>query len=61
MKAEVSMQLRLPKEIRDALAADAANNHRSMNGHMIAILTERFRSLGLLPDSKAPSKCATRR
>jgi hypothetical protein len=45
MKAEVKMQVRLPTHIRDALAEDASNNHRSMNGQLIAILAEHFRSI----------------
>ncbi|WP_321810106.1 Arc family DNA-binding protein [Burkholderia sp. BCC1985] len=47
MKAEVKMQVRLPTEIRDALAQDAKNNERSMNGQIIAILKEHFRAAGL--------------
>jgi hypothetical protein len=45
MKAEVKMQVRLPVEIRDLLAEDARNNHRSMNGQLIAILAKYFRSI----------------
>lgn len=51
MKSEVKMQVRLPTAIRDALAEDARNNHRSMNGQLIAILTKHFRNVKL--DSEA--------
>jgi hypothetical protein len=56
MRQEVKMQVRLPVEIRDALAADARNNERSMNGQLIAILKERFRltSLGSEPNEARP-------
>lgn len=50
MKAEVKMQVRLPIEIRDALAQDAKNNERSMNGQIIAILKEHLRAVGLAGD-----------
>ena len=50
MKAEVKMQVRLPTEIRDALAQDAKNNQRSMNGQIIAILKEHLRAVGLTGD-----------
>jgi hypothetical protein len=57
MKAEVKMQVRLPAEIRDALAQDAKNNQRSMNGQIIAVLKEHFIATGLLsrPLHEAPS------
>jgi hypothetical protein len=51
MKTEVKMQVRLPTGIRDELAEDARNNHRSMNGQLLAILTKHFRSIKL--DSEA--------
>ena len=47
MRHEVKLQLRLPVEVRDALAVDARNNERSMNGQIIAILKEHFRGIGL--------------
>jgi len=50
MKAEVKMQVRLPTDIRDALAQDAKNNQRSMNGQIIAILKEHLRAVGLASD-----------
>ncbi|TAM50194.1 MAG: Arc family DNA-binding protein [Paraburkholderia sp.] len=56
MKHEVKMQLRLPVEIRDALAADARDNNRSMNGQIIAILKEHFRSIGVDTGSSSSSK-----
>ncbi|RDU99193.1 Arc family DNA-binding protein [Trinickia dinghuensis] len=52
MKAEVKMQVRLPTEIRDALARDAKNNERSMNGQIIAILKEHLRAVGLTRDQQ---------
>lgn len=55
MKAEVKMQVRLPTEIRDALAQDAKNNERSMNGQIIAILKEHLRAVGLTGDHKQPT------
>jgi hypothetical protein len=60
MKAEVKLQLRLPMEIRNALAVDAANNHRSMNGQVIAILAERFRAIGLPTEPKIRVKNSPR-
>lgn len=51
MQHEVKMQLRLPAEIRDALALDARNNHRSMNGQIIAILSAHFLRLGIGTES----------
>lgn len=53
MRDEVKLQLRLPVEIRDALAADARNNNRSMNGQVIAILKEHFRAIG--HEARSPS------
>lgn len=50
MKSEVKFQVRLPTEVRDALATDARNSHRSMNRQIISILRERFRAIGLLAD-----------
>jgi hypothetical protein len=47
MTAEIKMQVRIPSSIRDALAKDAKNNHRSMNGQLIAILSEHFRTIRL--------------
>jgi hypothetical protein len=51
MKSEVKFQVRLPTEVRDALATDARNSHRSMNRQIISILRERFRAIGLLADA----------
>jgi hypothetical protein len=48
MKAEVKFQVRLPVEVRDALATDARNSHRSMNRQIEAILRDHFRAIGLL-------------
>lgn len=59
MKTEVKMQVRLPIHIRDELAQDASNNHRSMNGQLIAILTEHFQSIAS-PEA-AKTKSRTRR
>lgn len=47
MRTEVKMQVRLPTHIRDELAKDASNNHRSMNGQLIAILAAHFQSIAL--------------
>lgn len=47
MKAEVRMQVRMPAQLRDALAKEAKNNHRSMNGQLLTILAEHFRSVQL--------------
>jgi hypothetical protein len=51
MNAEVKMQVRLPVGVRDALAEDARNNHRSMNGQLIAILSKHFRAIELQSDA----------
>lgn len=51
MKSEVKMQVRLPTQIRDELAEDARNNHRSMNGQLIAILTKHFQSIAPRPEA----------
>lgn len=51
MKSEVKFQVRLPTDVRDALAIDAQNSHRSMNRQIISILRERYRALGLLADA----------
>jgi hypothetical protein len=53
MKAEVKFQVRLPVEIRDALARDAINSHRSMNGQVIAILRAHFRAIGMIVGGNA--------
>lgn len=59
MKTEVKMQVRLPTHIRDELAQDASNNHRSMNGQLIAILTEHFQSIAS-PEGKAKPRSRRR-
>lgn len=43
MKNEVKIQLRLPIEVRDWFAKFSANNSRSMNGQMIALMQEKMR------------------
>lgn len=55
MKADVKFQVRLPPDVRDALAADARANDRSMNLQVISILRERYRALGLLPAESSQS------
>jgi len=50
MKVEVKMQVRLPAYIRDALKEAARDNHRSMNGQIVAILSEHFRATKVGPD-----------
>lgn len=60
MKSEVKMQVRLPTHIRDELAEDASNNHRSMNGQLIAILTEHFQSIASRPAAKEKPRARRR-
>lgn len=54
MQHEVKVQLRLPVEIRDALALDARNNDRSMNSQVIAILRQHFRAIGIGTETQRP-------
>lgn len=61
MKAEVKMQLRLPVEIRDLLAEDARNNHRSMNGQIVAILTKHFRAIQSKSEAEKAGQCTRHR
>lgn len=61
MKAEVKMQVRFPIQIRDLLAEDARNNHRSMNGQLIAILTNHFQMLKLDTEAESAGRRTRRR
>ena len=43
MKTEAKVQLRLPADVHQWLVKFAADNDRSMNGQMVAILREKMR------------------
>lgn len=61
MKAEVKLQLRLPVGLRDAVVIDATNNHRSMNGQVIAILSDHFKAIGIPTEAKAKPRNGPRK